>query len=132
MNKDEQSNANPKLSAALKEVFSENPEVSLLSVATTDGFSIKAFAKKSLGVELDKMAAMSSSLYALSNSSALQLTDGEATITTIESEMGNILLMSSEFFEKQCVITMVATTDMSLAQARFYLTRLSKTISEIE
>ena len=56
--------ANPKLEKALKEIFSDYSEVSLISVATTDGFSIKALAKKSLGVELDKIAAMASSLNA--------------------------------------------------------------------
>ena len=124
--------ANPKLEKALKEIFSDYSEVSLISVATTDGFSIKALAKMSLGVELDKIAAMASSLNAISNSSSLQLMESDAIVTTIESDAGNILLMSSEYFGKSTVLTMVADNKLSLAQGRFLLARLAETISSIE
>lgn len=121
----------PELVDLIKELCNSNREISLLSLSTTDGFNIKSFAAKSLGVEADKLAAMSSSLFALSNSSSLQLMKAESTIATIESGGGNMLFMNARYLDRPCVVTMVARPDLSLAQARFSIKRFANAINEI-
>lgn len=122
----------PELVNLIKELCSENREITLLSLSTTDGFNIKSFAAKSLDVEADKLAAMSSSLFALSSSSSLQLMKEESTIATIESKGGNMLFKKAQYLNTPCVVTMVARPDMSLAQARFALKRFADTVNSIK
>jgi len=121
----------PDLAKLLKEFCADNKEIVILSLATTDGFNIKSLAAKSLSVEPDKLAAMSSSLFALSTSSSMQLMKSESNVTTIESETGNVLLISASYLTKPCVLTMVVKAEMSLAQARFSVKRLSEKIGEM-
>jgi predicted regulator of Ras-like GTPase activity (Roadblock/LC7/MglB family) len=114
----------PDLIELVKNLYKNNREITLISLCTKDGFNIKSFASKSLpNSEPDKIAAMASSLCALSDSSALNLTNENFNITTIESEGGNILFMSSRYLDKPCVVTIAGKTSISLAQLRFYLKR---------
>ena len=123
--------ADAELAELIKELGSSNKEIVLFSLASTDGFNIKTLSVKGLNVENDKLAAMSSSMFALGNSSSEQLMKCDATITTIESENGNYFLMKAEYLGKPCVIAMVAKSAMPLAQARFHLKKISQSIAEI-
>lgn len=122
----------PELTELIKNLCVKNPEIKLLSLSTIDGFNIKAFAMKSLNVESDKLAAMASSLFALSNSSSEQLMQDKSTISTIESDKGNFLLMKSQYLDNACVIAMVAKSEMSLAEARFHLRKVSEVVSALK
>jgi len=117
---------------AMKELCTDNRDITLISLCTTDGFNIKSFASKSLDADADKVAAVASSLCALSNSSALQLMKSEFEITIIESVGGNTLFMKSEYLGKDCVVTIASKPDLSLAQARFSMKRFVDFIKTIE
>lgn len=119
------------LTGLIKELGAANKEIVLFSLASTDGFNIKTVSVKGLDVESDKLAAMSSSMFALGNSSSEQLMKCESTIITIESENGNYFLVKAEFKGKPCVISMVAKSSMQLAQARFHLKKITQAIAEI-
>lgn len=121
----------PELVELQQELCSKNQEISLLSLATTDGFNIKSISANALSVETDKLAAMSSSLFALSNSSSMQLMQSPSLISTIESDQGNILLMSAQYLGRESVVIMVVRSDMSLAQARFAIKRFVEAIRKI-
>ena len=122
----------PELLESIKELCTLNRDITLIGLSTTDGFNIKSFAAKSLEIESDKLSAMSSSLCALSNSTALQLTNSEFEITTIESNGGNILFMNAEYLGHQCVVSLAAKADLSLAQARFCIKRFANEIKQIQ
>lgn len=119
------------LLSLIKELCSSYKEILLFSLATTDGFNVKSFASKSLNVEADKLAAMSSSLFALSDSASSQLMKDKSTITTIESDNGHYFLMKTNYLSHTCVISMVVKSSMSLAEARFHLKKVADSIASI-
>ena len=115
----------------MKELAGSSREIILMSLATADGFNLKTFAAKSLNIEVEKLAAMASSICALSDSSALQLTNSNLKTTTIETKEGNVLFMKTTYLDNPCVITVVAKADLSLAQARFVLKRFADKVEGI-
>lgn len=125
-------NVKPELLEGIRELCEENSEVVLVSLCTTDGFSIKSFASKKLGAEADKLAAMSSTITALSGSSARQVLQSEFDITIIETSSGNMLFVSTTYLELPCVLTVAANHNMALATARYKTKNLAALVSAIE
>ena len=115
----------------MKELASSSRDVTLLSIVTSDGFNLKTFSAKSLSIEFEKLAAMASSICALSDSSAKQLTGQGLKTTTIETSAGNILFMKTNYLTHQCVVTLVAKEGLSLAQARFIIQRFAEKVGSI-
>lgn len=115
----------------IKELCDNNKEMLLVSLCTTDGFSIKSFASKGLNAEADKLAAMSSTLSALSNSTATQLLQEEFDITIVETNSGNILFVKTKYLGLPCVLTVAARANMALATVRFKTKRLAQSIANI-
>ena len=54
-----------KLNDEIKGLCEEDSDILLVSLCTSDGFSIKSFASKSLNAEADKLAAETMDLHAL-------------------------------------------------------------------
>ena len=121
----------PELHEEIKKLCEENKEALLVSLATTDGFSVKCFASKELLDEADKLAAMSSTIYALSSSTAKQLLQGEFDITIIETNTGNMLFVRTEYLDISCVLAIATGPKMALAEARYKTKKLSQAISSI-
>lgn len=124
----EQIKASKALMQCIKEFCAANGEVTLVSLCTTDGFPISYFSIKDLTDLADKIAAMSSTLSALSDSSASQMNQGQCDITIIETTSGNILFIKTSYLDKPCVLTVVAKEKMILAAARYKTMKLSQTI----
>jgi len=108
-----------------------NREIMLVSLCTTDGFPISCVSIKELREQSDKFAAMSSTLSALSDSSASQMKQGNCNITIVEATSGNILLVKTDYVGKPCVLTVVAQNKMSLAEARYKTKKLIGKIATI-
>jgi len=121
----------PDLIRSMKELCEQNREITAISLCTTDGFIIKSFATKSLSPEADKLAAMSSTIAALSDSSTKILMQDEFTTTIIESDSGNTLFVRTRYLGTECVLMIAARIKMSLAMVRFNTKRLAQEISEI-
>jgi len=121
----------PELLEGIKELCDNNREVLLVSLATTDGFSIKSFASKELNAEADKLAAMSSTISALSDSSAKQLLRDKFEITIVEASSGNMLFIRTTYLGLPCVLTVAARAHMALATARYKTRQLADLINEI-
>jgi len=103
----------------------------LVSLCTTDGFPISCFSIKELSNQSDKFAAMSSTLSALSDSSAAQMKQGKCDITIVEATSGNMLFVKTDYIGKPCVLTVVAQDKMALAEARYKTKKLIGEISSI-
>ena len=119
------------LEACFNDLVKGNKNIRLIGLCTEDGFDIKSLADKSFELDADKLAAMASSISALSNSSAQQLKREGFTITIIESEGGNILLMKTLYLDQPCVISMATSPTSSLAQDRFELKRFAAKVAAI-
>jgi len=84
-----------------------------------------------LSNQTDKFAAMSSTLSALSDSSASQMKQGKCDITIVEATAGNMLFVKTDYIGKPCVLTVVAQNKMALAEARYKTKKLIGVISAI-
>ena len=102
-----------------------------MSLCTTDGFAIKTFASKELNGESDKLAAMSSTIAALSDSSTKQILKNQFDVTIIESSTGNMLFVRSNYLNLPCVLTVAAGNKMALAMARYKTKALAEKVAEI-
>ncbi len=119
----------PELLSEIKTLCENNREISVVSLCTTDGFTIKSFVAQDLNMEADKLAAMSSTLSALSDSCANMLMLDEFNVTIVESNAGNTLFVRTRYLELECVLTVTARIKMSLATARYHTKKLAQTIS---
>ncbi len=121
----------PQLLEGIKALCQENREVLLVSLCTTDGFSIKSFASRELNAEADKLAAMSSTIAALSDSSATQVMRDQFNITIVETGSGNLLFVRTSYLDLPCVLTIATSDKMALATARYKTKRLAEEISTL-
>lgn len=115
----------------IKALCDNNKEMLVVSLCTTDGFSIKSFASKGLNAEADKLAAMSSTISALSNSTAKQVLQEQFDLTTIETSLGNILFVKTSYLGLPCVLTVAARASMALATVRYKTKNLAQDIINI-
>lgn len=127
----ENSQAKVALSRCIKDLCETNREIALVTLCTTDGFPISCFSINELSNQADKFAAMSSTLSALSDSSASQMQQGECEITIVEATSGNMLFVKTDYLGKPCVLTVVAKNKMTLAEARYKTKRLASEITTI-
>ncbi len=127
----ENTQAKIELSRCIKELCEANREIALVTLCTTDGFAISCFSINELSNQADKFAAMSSTLSALSDSSASQMKQGQCEITIVEATSGNMLFVKTDYIGKPCVLTLVAQNKMTLAEARYKTKRLANRISTI-
>lgn len=121
----------PQLLQLIEEFCENNREVVLVSLCTTDGFPIKYSSTAELSAEADKLAAISSTISALSDSSARQMNQGQCDITIIEADLGNILLVKANYLGTACVLTVVANIKMNLAAARYKTKNLAQAFANI-
>lgn len=121
----------PELLEGIKELCENDRDVLLVSLSTTDGFSIKSFASKVLNAEADKLAAMSSTISSLSDSSAKQILKDQFDITIVETKSGNMLFVRTSYLDLPCVLTIAAKNGIPLATARYKTKKLAQSISEI-
>ena len=121
----------PQLLEDIKSLCKGNSDIVLVSLCTTDGFSIMSYAAKSLSAEADKLAAMSSTISALSDSVATQILDDDFDITIIETNNGNMLFVSTRYLNTPCVLTLAAKSSTAWATARYKTKGLSKAIENI-
>jgi len=122
----------PELISGIKKLCEENKSIFLVSLCTTDGFSIQSVMSKDIKIEADKLAAMSSTISALSDSSARQVFTNECDITIVETEAGNMLFVKTSYLGLPCVLTIAARSKLALATARHKTKVFAKDISEID
>jgi len=122
----------PQLLEQIKTLCKENSDIVLVSLCTTDGFSVMSYAAKSLSAEADKLAAMSSTIASLSDSAATQILDDEFDITIIETSNGNMLFVSTRYLDSPCVLTLAAKSNTALATARYKTKALARSIESID
>lgn len=121
--------------SAIQEIFGQLSEkefeILLINLSTEDGFLVASEAKNHFPDEADKIAAMSSTIFALSDASTNAVLKDQCSITNIESQSGTLLFMATTYKGTPCVLTIAGTSKMALANLRFMLKRLASQIEEI-
>lgn len=120
------------LHALAMSFFNKTGAIKLISVCTSDGFDLFYASRKARQIEGDKIAAISSTLCSISSASAEKISSGKFKIATIESDIGNILFLRTEFAGLDCALCIEGSTNMSLGTLRFISQRLAKEIEELE
>lgn len=111
--------------------FKNNFGISFIGLATLDGFDLCASPGIEETIDRDKLAAIASSVYALSEASARQIMGDDLEITTMEFSSGHFLFLKTLYQNKPCVLSVFASRKLSLGEARYTAKKLSDAIKEI-
>ena len=119
------------LKSTLSDFISSTNGLMMVSLATADGFNIETHQSGQKTIEPDMLSAISSSLFALSQASAKKITGEPPQITSVETSLGTILLISTQFQSKSCVLTVFAHSKVTLGALRYTALKLSKKLQQI-
>lgn len=119
------------LQAAIADEFKSNDEIVMISLSTTDGFHIRSERSDSFDLEETKMAAMSSTLFSLSQACAEIQEGNTLNIATVETEHTHFLFLKTDILSLNCVLSLAINSKLSLAQGRFHAKRLSGKLSSL-
>ena len=115
---------NAALLQCIKDLCASDRDFMLISLCTTDGFPISYFSTHVSSDHADKFAAMSSTILALSDSSASQMNQGQCNITIIEATSGNTL------FVKELGQTFEEALDLALEALKVQLKKFKEKLND--
>lgn len=128
-------NASPQFDQLLYPLFEKylagEPNLEVIALATSDGFSVCSANKTTVDFEPDKMAAAASTLHSVSNAVSKQILNKTFDMTFIETEAGNVAFVALEIAGKDYVLSMSASELMNIASFRLTLRRLGQDISDL-
>lgn len=106
-------------------------EVMVASACTEDGFVIAHLNGKSLSLEEDTIAALSSTLLSLSEAAANTINSGRLRVTLMEAQKANIVVVKTQCRDMNVVLTVAADASLSIGQLLFLANRLAGKIVKI-
>ncbi len=112
----------------IESMFSQWTDMQFVYLSTTDGFHIFGLHQGAENAEPDKVAAIASSLFALSNTASKNILNDELQVSIVETMSGNIIFLRTHLNRADTVLTVAANKDMSLAKVRYHALRLSELI----
>jgi len=102
-------------------------DLKMIALTTADGFPICTRLSIHLdGIEEEKVAALSSSLLALSHSAARQITNSNLISTNIETSEANMFLVKTSYQRQKAVLCTVSGLKQNLGHARYFTHQLAK------
>ncbi|WP_395375665.1 roadblock/LC7 domain-containing protein [Marinicella sp. W31] len=118
---------------ALRDLFKKAEvkfsDLHMLALTTADGFPICTRMSVQLqAVEEEKVAAISSSLLALSHSAARQVTASNLISTNIETSQANMFLVKTSYQNQKAVLCTVTGLKQNFGHARYFTHQLAKVI----
>ncbi|GAB1257676.1 roadblock/LC7 domain-containing protein [Aurantivibrio plasticivorans] len=108
-----------------------NPQVDVISLATSDGFPVLSYASNQENFKEDTMAAAASTLQSVSSAVAQQILGREFKSTFIEAKEGNVCFVALNMMDKDYVLAMSASGDMNIASLRLCINGLASEISAL-
>ena len=112
----------------MADTIKNNDGVNVVSLNTTDGFHLLTVKRQRVELENDKLAAMASTMCAMSLSLSQQLLDGELSLAIVESNTGNALFASTHYEKLNCVLCIATDLSVPLGHSRFLTQRLVEQI----
>lgn len=119
------------IKAAFAEEMAQRQDLLIMNLSTLDGFKIAHANQATNAVESDKVAAIASSLCALSNSVAREMLNSRLDIINVEADDGHVLFLNVNLRKLKGVLTVTAHKDISLAEARYVAKRLKTRLEEV-
>jgi|GEM_PF-2355490 len=110
-------------------VFVKKSDLKNINLSTSDGFCIYSLSRNTIEIEDDKLAAIASTLCALSEATSDQLIGSSLATIIIETEAGHALFMSTQYLSHPAILSICVSTKTMLAEARFLTKRLSEQIA---
>lgn len=118
----------------LAKLFEESVQqaqfVSVINLSSADGFTHQTYAANGT-TEEDKLSAVSSSLISLSNAATSQLMNTQLISTVIESTDGNMVLLKTQYRNKDAVLCFISDSHLNVGKTRYYANRLADAIATI-
>ncbi len=108
----------------------KNPDIEIISLTTVDGFSVCHILNGAASIEEDKLAATTSTLYAVANAVSNQILGKGFNINFIETEAGNFALVGLKLSTTEFVLTLSTGKQMNIASVRLIIKRLSQEITD--
>ncbi len=116
--------------AALKQVLNSDFGIKFVSLATVDGFHLSSFMADESSLATDSLAAISSTICAMSTSCSEQILFGEFELTTIETSTAHVLFLGVRCSGYDCVLCMAADKSITLGKLRFIANRLRQEVAK--
>lgn len=123
-------NDKEKLRKVFGQMNSKLPDIKVINLTTADGFAICSLYNENHDLEENKLSAAASSLAALSVAAAKQLIGSNFESTTIETKNGCMILVSTKYQEKKCVLCLVSGKVNTIGQVRYFAFKLAKYIEK--
>jgi predicted regulator of Ras-like GTPase activity (Roadblock/LC7/MglB family) len=121
-----------KLHQFIHKVLEQADDVLAINLSTVDGFTIINHTADGVTIDGDKLSAVSSSLQSLSQAATQQLMKSQLNNTIIESEAGNMILLSTTYLAKKAVLCFISGSGLNVAKSRYFAVQLAQLIANIE
>lgn len=112
------------------EHYAQDSAIEVISLATTDGFSVQTLNKANQHIEADSLSAAASTLHSVSNAVAQQILGKRFKVTFIEAQQGNVAFVDLTLGEDNYVLVMSADQSMNIATLRLRITRLAEDLQQ--
>lgn len=112
------------------EAYAKDSAIEVISLSTTDGFSVQTLNKANQHLEPDSLSAAASTLHSVSNAVAQQILGKRFKVTFIEAQQGNVAFVDLTLGEDNYVLVMSADQSMNIATLRLRITRLAEDLQQ--
>lgn len=116
----------------LKELFnlieSKIDDLLVVGLATADGFNIHTHFCSNKVFEDNKLAAVTSSLLALSNAASKQLIGSSLISSTVETKAGDMLLVNTKYENNDCVMCFITGPQQNKGHTRYFGLKLAQLV----
>lgn len=116
----------------LDHFFDQNKNVILVSLCTSDGFSIYQASIEKFKSAPDKVAAISSTFSSVSDSIANEIITSPFQMAIIETADGNFISIFTTYLEKSAVLTITTSDKMPLGELRIRAKNLSAFVAKLK
>ncbi len=127
---DSDDNVKAEIKALFQELEHKFTDLKMMSVTSADGLPIYTKVYTEYNVDKEKISALSSSLSALSKVAAKRLIGAPLVRTNIETDGGNMFLISTAYESKPCVLCLVTGPKQNLGHARYFANQLAVQLKE--
>ncbi len=119
----------------LKELFSsylkESSDIDIVSLNSSDGFVIHTLQRAKEHIDEGKIAALSSTISALSNSLAKEVLGQDFKVSIVETDESHILYIRTNYRDIDCVLTVVGSRSSVLGEARHSSLKVAEKVEAI-
>ena len=118
-----------KLLSVIQEFFERKVDIKFVGLCTVDGFDVCHLSRTD--VLPDKVAAIASSLFTLSDSAAENILHKSIQVSIVETLNGNILFIRTRLLGNDGLLAVAADDELSLAEVRYHSIQLKEKLESL-